>query len=105
MDGAGVIALYLGAIVFWSVDIRPRIGYARWRALHHAAFVVYALALAHGLFAGTDRDATVMRLMYAVTGGAVAGLTVIRAIGARRAVTKPPAAARAHAAVRGPAAG
>jgi sulfoxide reductase heme-binding subunit YedZ len=82
--GLGIIALYLGAVVFWSVHIRPRIGYARWRAIHYGAFVVYALALAHGIFAGTDSSSAVMRLMYAATGAAVVGLTFLRTASLRR---------------------
>ena len=96
--GLGILALYLGAIVFWSVDVRPKIGYARWRALHYLAFVVYVFALAHGLFAGTDRDTASMRLMYAATGGAVIGLAILRTIALSRTAAKPapahPAATR-----------
>ena len=95
-SGLGILALYLGAIVFWSVDIRPKIGYARWRALHYLAFVVYVLALAHGLFAGTDREAAPMRLMYIVTGGAVMGLSLLRTVALARATPKP---ATSHGAV------
>jgi sulfoxide reductase heme-binding subunit YedZ len=87
--GLGILALYLGAIVFWSVDIRPKIGYARWRTLHYLAFVVYVLALAHGLFAGTDRDTVPLRLMYAITGGAVIGLGVVRTVALARQKPKP----------------
>lgn len=78
--GLGILALYLGAVVFWSVDIRPKIGYARWRALHYLAFVVYVLALAHGLFAGTDREAAPMRLLYVATGGTVVVLGLLRTV-------------------------
>jgi sulfoxide reductase heme-binding subunit YedZ len=82
--GLGILALYLGAIVFWSVDIRPKIGYARWRVLHYLAFVVFVFALAHGLFAGTDREAAPMRLLYVVTGGAVVALASLRTMALAR---------------------
>jgi sulfoxide reductase heme-binding subunit YedZ len=87
--GLGILALYIGAVVFWSVDIRPKIGYARWRALHYLAFVVYAFALAHGLFAGTDRETAPLRIMYLITGGSVIGLTALRTIALARAGRKP----------------
>ena len=86
--GLGILALYLGAVVFWSVDIRPKIGYARWRKLHYLAFVVYVFALAHGLFAGTDREAAPMRLLYIATGGAVILLAAMRTIALERRPVK-----------------
>jgi len=96
--GLGILALYLGAVVFWSVDIRPRIGYARWRALHYLAFVVYVFALAHGLFAGTDREAFPMRLLYVATGGAVVALAGMRTLAlARRTAPNGKEAIVAHA--------
>ena len=99
--GFGILALYLGAIVFWSVDVRPKIGYARWRQIHYLAFVVYVLALAHGLFAGTDRETAPMRLMYVATGGAVIALGVLRTVALSRKETKPaPAEHAAKAAPR-----
>lgn len=93
--GLGILALYLGAIVFWSVDIRPRIGYARWRTLHYLAFVVYVFALAHGLMAGTDRQTAPMRLMYLATGGAVIGVGLLRTIALTRKSAPPHKAAAA----------
>jgi predicted ferric reductase len=92
--GLGIIALYLAAIVFWSVRIRPQIGYDRWRKLHYLAFVVYALALIHGLFAGTDRETVPMKAIYAATGGVVVLATTLRTISLRR---KPAPAARQRA--------
>jgi hypothetical protein len=88
--GFGIIALYLGALVFWSVHIRPKIGYARWRFFHYSAFVVYLLALLHGLFTGTDSPSIAMRAMYLATGGSVVGLGLIR----RRALRRKAAEAR-----------
>jgi methionine sulfoxide reductase heme-binding subunit len=100
--GLGILALYLGAVVFWSVEIRPKIGYARWRALHYLAFVVYAFALAHGLFAGTDRETAPLRLMYLTTGGAVIGLGILRTVALRRKPRKAEAPHRVAAARKTP---
>jgi hypothetical protein len=95
--GLGILALYLGALVFWSVHIRPKVGYARWRVFHYAAFIVYVMALLHGLFTGTDSGALAMKAMYVATGASVVVLTVVR----RRAVKKKAAEAR-EAAVASP---
>jgi hypothetical protein len=92
--GLGIIALYLGAVVFWSVHIRPKIGYARWRFFHYSAFIVYVLALLHGLFAGTDSQSIAMKGMYLLTGGSVVALGFIR----RRALRRKAAEARETAA-------
>lgn len=90
-SGLGIVALYLGAVVFWSVEFRPKIGYARWRQLHYLSFVVFALALVHGLFAGTDRETAPMRLLYLVTGSAVVLLTVLRTVSImRKNASAPP---------------
>jgi sulfoxide reductase heme-binding subunit YedZ len=83
-SGLGIIALYLGAVVFWSVHIRPQIGYERWRKLHYLAFVVYLFALAHGLFAGTDRETFPLRVMYGATGGLVLLMIAIRTASLKR---------------------
>ena len=92
--GLGIIALYLGAVVFWSVHIRPQIGYARWRTLHYLAFVVFALALAHGLFAGTDRETAPMRLLYLLTGGSVVVMAIVRSASLIRKRSAPASAER-----------
>lgn len=89
--GLGIIALYLGAIVFWSVNIRPQIGYARWRKLHYLAFVAFGLALVHGLFAGTDREIVPMRLLYLLTGGSVVVMTIVRSVSLMRKRSAPAA--------------
>jgi hypothetical protein len=93
--GLGIIALYLGALVFWSVHIRPKIGYARWRFFHYSAFIVYLLALFHGVFTGTDSPSIVMRGMYLVTGGSVMALALIRRRALRRKAAEAPETAAA----------
>lgn len=92
--GLGICALYLGAVVFWSVNIRPQIGYARWRTLHYLSFVAFSLALVHGLYAGTDRTILPMQLLYLFTGGSVGVMTIVRSVSLlrKKAATPPPAA-------------
>jgi methionine sulfoxide reductase heme-binding subunit len=93
--GLGIIALYLAAIVYWSVHFRPRIGYRAWRAIHLLSFVAFLLALAHGFASGTDSSAFAMRATYLVTGQIAIGLISLRIW---RAKPKAKAAARARAA-------
>jgi sulfoxide reductase heme-binding subunit YedZ len=74
----GVIALYAMLAVRVSTAMRRRIGHRRWRQLHGLAFVAYAAALGHGLFAGTDSSAGWARALYASSALLVAGLLVVR---------------------------
>ena len=76
--GLGILALYLSAAVFWSVHLRPRIGYRAWRSIHLASLLAFAFALTHGLAAGTDSTAAPLRLMYLVTGQTVVVLVALR---------------------------
>jgi len=77
-SGLGILALYLLAVVQWSVRLRPRLGYRAWRGIHYASFVVFGLALTHGLSAGTDAVSPPLRVMYGLTGTTVVGLTMWR---------------------------
>lgn len=76
--GLGILALYLSAIVFWSVHIRDRIGYRAWRTIHLASLVAFGLALIHGFASGTDSSAPALRLMYLVTGQVAIALVSLR---------------------------
>jgi predicted ferric reductase len=80
----GQIAFYLLAGLIVSFPLRRRIGPRTWRAIHFSSFAVFALALAHGVFSGTDSGDGWARAMYVVTGGSVLLLTVYR-VRARRA--------------------
>lgn len=66
--GLGIIALYMSAVVYWSVHLRPRVGYRAWHAIHLLSIIAFGLALAHGLASGTDSTSPALRLMYLVTG-------------------------------------
>jgi predicted ferric reductase len=76
--GLGIVALYVAAIVQWSIHLRPRIGYRAWRAIHFLSYAVFGLALLHGLESGSDALLAPMRAMYLITGASVAALTVWR---------------------------
>jgi len=50
----GVVAGYLLLALWISEWLRPRIGYAAWRAFHSLAFAAWGLGLVHGIATGTD---------------------------------------------------
>ncbi len=52
--GLGIIGAYLAAALGLSFYVRRRIGAKRWRSLHRATILVYVLAVAHTLGAGSD---------------------------------------------------
>jgi sulfoxide reductase heme-binding subunit YedZ len=87
--GFGVIAAYLLVLLGASFGVRRLTGYRTWRALHWLAFPLYALALAHGLGAGSDSGAGWARGLYALTAGAVVVLTLYRVLRGPRTAALP----------------
>lgn len=51
---AGVLSAELAVLVVASFSLRRRIGMRNWRRFHWATYLIFALASAHGLAAGTD---------------------------------------------------
>ena len=82
--GLGIVAGYLGALLGLSFYIRRRIGPRLWRQAHRLTVVVYALAVAHTLGAGTDASTPWMRIWLFATAPVIAVLFVARLVGARR---------------------
>ena len=78
--GLGVLAAYGALVVHASFGLRRRLGARTWRKLHYLSFVVFAAALAHGLLAGSDRDAPGMQALYVVCLTVVASLVVFRTV-------------------------
>ena len=102
----GVLALYLLLAIVASFFVRRVIGQRAWRRLHYLTFAVFALALLHGVLAGTDAGTVWGVLLYLSTGGTVGALAWWRfrragapapLAGPRPRRTRPaaPAAARA----------
>ncbi|HNP71797.1 MAG TPA: hypothetical protein PLO33_07950 [Kouleothrix sp.] len=83
--GLGQVGFYLMALVTLSFYVRRWIGARTWRSIHYLSFAVFALALLHGLFSGTDTSALWAVWMYAGTGLSLLGLTIYRALMPRRA--------------------
>lgn len=76
--GMGTLALYLGTALAASFYLRRWIGRRTWRTLHYATYGVFALALAHGLMAGTDSTLPLVRWMYIATGASLLFVTLVR---------------------------
>ncbi|HSQ64033.1 MAG TPA: hypothetical protein VLM85_12495 [Polyangiaceae bacterium] len=85
--GLGQLALYGLALLVASFYARKRIGQRAWRWLHFASFLVYALALAHGVALGTDRGLVVAGL---VPAAAVLFFGVYRTLAHTLGETPPP---------------
>lgn len=76
--GLGIGAGYLAAILGLTFYIRRRIGPRLWRRAHRLTVVVYALAVAHTLGAGTDASTPWLRWWLLATAPPIAVLFVIR---------------------------
>ncbi len=82
--GIGIIAGYLAALLGLSFYARRRIGARLWRRAHRLTIVVWLLAAAHALTAGTDAATPWMRAILVVSAVPIAGLFAARVAGGRR---------------------
>jgi methionine sulfoxide reductase heme-binding subunit len=76
----GVLAAELMAVVAVSFRLRRLIGQKTWRRLHWATYLVFALATAHGLLAGSDSAQPWSHDLYVGAVAAVAFATAWRAL-------------------------
>lgn len=76
--GLGVLSLYAVALVWLTTRMRSRLGTARWRMLHRAAFAGFALAMFHGVLAGSDIGRPWATAAYVTAAVAVGGLAAWR---------------------------
>ena len=76
--GLGIFGGYLAAFLGLSFYARRRIGAKRWRTLHRATPVVYALGLIHTLGAGTDAGSSWLRAFMLATAVPATALLVAR---------------------------
>jgi predicted ferric reductase len=91
--GLGQIGFYLLAIVGSSFYVRKRLGNRTWRLIHYLSFLTFALALLHGIFAGTDSTVLAIRITYWATGASLLFLFVYRVLITRFAARKQARAA------------
>ena len=76
--GLGALAAYLAALLGLSFYVRRRVGTKRWRSLHRLTLLVYVLAVAHTVGAGTDASTPWLRGILLVTGAPILFLTLLR---------------------------
>jgi hypothetical protein len=98
--GLGQLALYGLALVALSFYVKDRLGRRTWRLIHFMSFALFALALAHGVGAGTDSGTGLARLLYWASGGSILFLAIYRAGAARGRKTRGPARPNTPAAIK-----
>lgn len=76
----GVLAMYAMVVVLVSSWIRKRLGTKVWRAIHVLAIPTFTMALAHGVFAGTDSSRPWMFAIYVATGLLTLFLLIVRGL-------------------------
>jgi methionine sulfoxide reductase heme-binding subunit len=95
--GLGIIAGYVAVLLGPSFYLRRRIGARRWRKLHRATAVVWALSVIHTLGAGSDRSKLWLQYLVLAPGLPITYLLVVRMFGPRR---RGPAVIRVRPATR-----
>jgi sulfoxide reductase heme-binding subunit YedZ len=87
--GLGIVAGYLAAVLGPTYYMRRRIGTRRWRFVHRATVIVYALGLVHALGGGTDGATVWFRTLALFTAMPIVVLLVARYAGPRRRPAAP----------------
>ena len=80
----GIFSMYLVIAVVVSSWARKRVGTKWWRRLHILAAPAFALALVHGVLAGSDTGHPAMQVMYVATGLITVFLLMMRGLTVRR---------------------
>jgi predicted ferric reductase len=78
--GIGQLGFYLLALVSLTFYVRKTIGHQAWRLIHFLSFVVFAMAIVHGVMSGTDGGAWWAAAVYWVTGATTLFLTIYRVL-------------------------
>jgi DMSO/TMAO reductase YedYZ heme-binding membrane subunit len=74
----GIVSLYLLLAVEITSLLRRRLSKRSWRAVHYLSFPLFLTATLHGLTAGTDRHALLLRAAFVVVAVFVALLSALR---------------------------
>lgn len=78
--GLGQVGFYGLTIVSVSFYVKNWIGRRTWRLIHFLSFVVFTLALLHGIWSGSDSQSDLARAIYWTSGGSVLFLTIYRVL-------------------------
>ena len=76
----GITAMYGMVGVLASSWARKRLGTKVWRAIHLLSVPTFTLALAHGVFAGSDSSSPWMFAIYVATGLTTLFLVIVRGL-------------------------
>lgn len=76
----GITAMYGMVVVLASSWARKRLGTRVWRAIHLLSVPTFTLALAHGVFAGSDSSRPWMFAIYVLTGLITLFLVIVRGL-------------------------
>lgn len=76
----GILGFYGSAIIYASFWARRLIGYRAWRYIHYGSFLAFVAITMHGILSGTDAGSAWMLLVYAISVGTVAMLTLMRLV-------------------------
>ncbi|MBX0328028.1 hypothetical protein K2Z83_10105 [Oscillochloris sp. ZM17-4] len=76
--GLGQLAFYLMIPVTFTFYVRRWIGGRAWRVIHYLSFGLFGLALAHGVWSGSDSGAIWAQWAYAASGISLVALTYYR---------------------------
>jgi len=85
----GVVSLYLLAAVEVTSLLKSRIPKAVWRKTHFLSFLLFVTSTFHGLTAGTDTGAAMLRIGVLLTASLFAGLTAARLVEAVDPTPRP----------------
>ncbi len=88
----GIVGFYLLAMLTLSSWLRPVIGQKTWRTIHYSGFACWVVALAHGVFSGSDTSVAWVQWMYVVSAAAVGSLIAFRVLTASRSRAQLPQA-------------
>jgi predicted ferric reductase len=80
LTGLGQASFYVWLLVALSFYVRKQIGPKTWRAIHYISFIVYCVALYHGISSGTDTKMAWAQNYYWISGGSLIFLTIYRII-------------------------
>ncbi len=90
--GLGILGGHLAALLGLSFYFRRRLGARHWRLAHRFTPLVYVLALAHTLGAGTDARTLGLQALLVLTGAPVLFLLTLRMLAPRPAHARRAAA-------------
>jgi predicted ferric reductase len=78
--GLGQVGFYTWVIVALSFYVRQHIGHKSWRFIHYASFLMYLIALLHGLISGTDTSLPWAQWYYWISAGSLIFLLAYRLV-------------------------